>query len=296
MLTAAAFLVGACFLATSTVPAQVPAPAAEKPAPISVLIIDGQNVSVHHWKDTTPAIKQAFEATGRFKVSVLTSPPAKSPKDAWDNFKPEFSKYQAVLLNYQGDTWPQEVQTAFEKYMAEGGGLVVYHFSCAAFPNWDAYNKMISIGWARDPKTNEGLCYDENGKEVRRVKGEGKGGFHGAAHVFECKVIDSTDPITKGLPAKWSHVKDELYGSLRGPAKDMHVLVTSFSDKGKGGTGMSEPMAWTVPFGKGRVFVNVLGHDVPETRAADTMILLERGTEWAAGQPVTLSVPADFPK
>ena len=74
---------------------------------------------------------------------------------------------------------------------------------------------MIGIGWARDPKTNEGLCYDANGKEVRRAKGEGKGGFHGAAHVYECKVI-AADPITKGLPAKWTHIKDE---ALRQPAR-----------------------------------------------------------------------------
>ena len=125
MLAAAALIGAGCLLA----PSAAQPPAAKKPAPISVLIIDGQNVSVHPWKETTPLIKKAFEATGRFKVAVLTSPPAKSPKDAWANFKPEFSKYQAVFLNYAGDPWPQDVENAFEKYMAEGGGLVVYHFS-----------------------------------------------------------------------------------------------------------------------------------------------------------------------
>jgi uncharacterized protein len=186
--------------------------------------------------------------------------------------------------------------TAFEKYVNDGGGLVIYHLACAAFPKSETFTKMIGMGWSRDPKTNEGMCFDENGKEVRRAKGEGKGGFHGPAHVFECKVIDKSDPITKGLPEKWTHIQDELYGSLRGSAKDMHVLITSFSAKEKGGTGMSEPMVWTVPFGKGRVFVSVLGHETTETKAPDTMLLLERGAEWAATGAVTLPVPADFPK
>jgi type 1 glutamine amidotransferase len=267
---------------------------AEKAEKIKVLIIDGQNF--HDWKATTPVIKEAFEKSGRFEVDVLTSSAKGAKKEDWAKFTPDFSKYGAVLLNYQGDKWPEEVATNFEKYMAGGGGLVVYHFASAAFPEWDAYNKMIGMGWSRDPKTSEGLYLDAAGKEVRRAKGEGKGGFHGPAHVYACTVIDKDAPLTAGLPAKWSHIKDELYGSLRGPAKDMHILVTAFSSKEGGGTGENEPVVWTLSYEKGRVFVNVLGHAVPETAAPDTMILLERGTEWAATGKVTLPVPADFPK
>jgi type 1 glutamine amidotransferase len=50
-----------------------------------------------------------------------------------------------------------------------------------------------------------------------------------------------------------------------------------------------------VPFGKGRVFVTVLGHAVPETTAPDTAILLERGAEWAATGAVTIPAPTDIP-
>jgi type 1 glutamine amidotransferase len=74
----------------------------------------------------------------------------------------------------------------------------------------------------------------------------------------------------------------------------MHILATAYSAKEHKGTGMHEPMAWTVPFGKGRVFVTVLGHAVPETAAPDTAILLERGTEWAATGAVTIPALADL--
>jgi len=279
-----------------------PASAAEK---IGVLIIDGQNV--HDWKATTPPIKAMLEKTGKFTVDVLTSPAALAKdtddaakaanKTAWEKFKPDFSKYQVVLSNYCGQPWPEDVQKAFEKFVADGGGFVCYHFAVAAFKEWDAYNQMIGMGW-KPAEFGEGLALDDSGKEVRRAKGEGAGGSHGSAHPFEVIVRDKDHPIMKGLPEKWQHTSDELYGSLRGPAKDMHILCTAFSvkdnDKQKAGTEMHEPMAWTVPFGKGRVFVTVLGHAVPETTAPDTTILLERGAEWVATGAVTIPAPADL--
>ncbi|MBM4019797.1 MAG: ThuA domain-containing protein, partial [Planctomycetes bacterium] len=281
-----------------------PSPAAEG-GKIAVLIVDGQNG--HDWKATTPVIKEMLERTGKFTVDVLTSPPAlprnaddaakKANQEAWTKFKPDFTKYQVVLSNYCGQAWPEETQKAFEKFVADGGGFVAYHFAIAAFREWDAFNQMIGMGW-KPAAFGEGLALDDSGKEVRRAKGEGAAGSHGAAHPFEIIVRDKDHPIMKGLPAKWMHISDELYGSLRGPAKDMHVLCTAFSvkdnDKQKAGTGMHEPMAWTVPFGKGRVYVCVLGHAVPETTAPDTTILLQRGTEWAATGKVTIPAPADL--
>jgi len=279
-----------------------PASAADK---INVLIIDGQNG--HKWQATTPVIKEMLEKTGRFTVDVLTSPPAlaknaddaakKASADAWAKFKPDFSKYGAVLSNYCGQPWPEDVQKSFEKYMENGGGFVCYHFAVAAFKEWDAFNKMIGMGWKQAP-FGEGLALDDSGKEVHRAKGEGAGGSHGAAHPFEIIVRDKESPITKGMPDKWMHCSDELYGSLRGPCQNMHILATAFSvkdnDKQKPGTGMHEPIAWTVSYGKGRVFVSVLGHDVPETTAPGSVAFLTRGAEWAATGQVTISLPADL--
>jgi len=281
----------------------MPAPAADA-AKINLLIIDGQNG--HKWAETTPPIKEMLEKTGRFTVDVLTSPPAlpknaddaakQAGKDAWAKFKPDFTKYQVVLSNYCGQPWPEDVQKAFEKFVNDGGGFVCYHFAVAAFKEWDAYNQMIGLGW-KDAKFGEGICLDDSGKEVRRAKGEGAGGSHGPAHPFEVIVRDKESPIMKGLPEKWQHVSDELYGSLRGPAKDVHVLCTAFSikdnDKMKAGTGMHEPMAWTVPFGKGRVFVSVFGHHVAETTTPGAATVLVRGCEWAATGQVTIPVQGE---
>ena len=265
------------------------ASAAEK---INLLIIDGRHN--HNWKATTPVVKELLLKTDRFTVDVLTTPGNKDPKEEWDKFRPDLSKYKVVLMNYAGQPWPKEVNEAFEKYMQDGGGLVFYHAAVFAFPQWAEWNKMMGLGW-RDKNFGDRIALDDAGKIVRTPKGEGPGGSHGPAHPFEVMVRDKEHPITKGLPEKWAHVKDELYHGQRGPAQDMTILATAFSAKDKGGTGFHEPMAWTIPYGKGRVFVSLLGHDVAATAAPDAATLLCRGTEWAATGEVTLPVPKDFP-
>lgn len=280
----------------------LPAQAQDK---VKVLFIDGQNATAHKWQETDPAIKDMLEKTGRFTVDILTTPPAlpknatpeqkKAGEEAWAKFKPEFSKYQVVLSNYSGTPWPDDVKKAFEKFVADGGGFVAYHFAVAAFPEWDAYNKMIGLGW-KNNKFGEGLCFDDSGKLIRRPKGEGPNNGHGAAHSFEVAVRDEKHPITEGFPAKWKHVKDELYAGQHGPAQDMTILATAYSAKEPAeikGTGFHEPMAWTIPFGKGRCFVSLLGHDVAATIEPLAGVLLARGVEWAATGKVTIPVPKD---
>ena len=79
----------------------------------------------------------------------------------------------------------------------------------------------------------------------------------------------------------------------------MHILATAYSAKDKGGTGTNEPMAWVIPYGKGRVFTTVLGHvmagDTGAIQCVGFQTLVARGAEWAATGKVTLPVPKDFP-
>lgn len=265
--------------------------------PLKLLIVDGQNN--HDWKAMTPPMKAYLEGTGRFKVDVATSPGQKAPKDAWDSFRPDFSKYDVVLSNYNGQLWPKPVQESLEKYVANGGGLVVVHAANNAFPEWSSWNEMIGLGW-RDPKFGDRVTVDDSGKVVRTPKGEGPGSGHGPQHSYKVVVRDSEHPVMKGMPESWMHAKDELYHGQRGPAKDMHILATAFSAKDKGGTGTNEPMIWVIPYGKGRVFTTVLGHvgggETQAIRCIGFETVVARGSEWAATGKVTLPLPDKFPK
>ena len=277
----------------------LPAAAADK---INLLIIDGQNG--HDWKATTPVIKDILAKTDRFNVGVCTSPPQlggkatdaekAANKEAWAKFRPDFEKHQVVLINYCGQPWPEEVVKGLEKYVEDGGGLVVYHFAVAGWPQWEACNKMICLGW-KPASFGDRISIDDSGKTVRTPKGEGPGCGHGPAHEWAVDVRDKDHTITKGMPARMPHVKDELYHGQRGPAPEtMHVLSSAFSDKAKGGTGTNEPITWTNTFGKGRVFVTLLGHDGPATSDPLSTAFLTRGAEWAATGAVTIPLPKDL--
>lgn len=253
---------------------------------INVLIIDGQNN--HNWQSTTPVIKEMLLKTERFNVEVATTPP-KGTKDKalWEKFRPEFTKYGAVVSNYNGEEWPAEVKTAFEKYMNDGGGLVAIHAANNSFGGWQAWRAMIGLGWW-DAKTGDRITLEDDGKLVRTPKGQGIGPGHGPQWPYELTVREATHPVLEGMPAKWKHAQDELYQGQRGPAQDMHILVSAFADKEKKGSGTNEPMVWWIPVGKGRSFVTLLGHDAKSIAHPGSVDMICRGTEWVATGKVTI--------
>jgi type 1 glutamine amidotransferase len=266
--------------------------AAAADAPLKALIVDGQNA--HNWKATTPVLKKILEDSGMFQVDVATSP-AKGMD--MSGFRPKFAGYAVVVSNYQGDDWPDETKKDLVDYVRNGGGLVVYHFACAAFPKWKEYNDMIGVGgWGGRTVKSGPFVRWRDGKMVLDPAPDDKhAGAHGPAQPFQVVVRDPDHPITKGLPEKFAHPTDELYGWLRGPAKNLTVLATAFAPKEKGGSDENEPILFTIQYGKGRVIQNALGHTAEQLKAVSFIVTFLRGCEWAATGKVTQKVPDDFP-
>jgi len=262
-------------------------------APMKALVVDGQNNPSHKWKETTPVLKKLLEETGLFIVDVATSP---DKGQDMSGFQPDFAAYKVVVLNYQGDDWPEATQKAFVDYLANGGGVVCYHFAAAAFPQWKQYNRIIGVGgWGnRNETAGPYLCW-RDGKIIRATEPPGKAGFHGAQQTFQLVVRQPDHPITRGLPKVFMQSADELYCRMRGPAENVEVLATAFAPKDKGGTDEHEPLLMTIAYGKGRVFHTLLGHAVEQLGSVAFIATFQRGTEWAATGKVTQKVPADFP-
>jgi len=260
---------------------------------IHVMLLDGESGGPYHkWQLTTPVLKKELEETGLFVVDVVTAPKA---GEDFTNFKPDFTKYQVIVSNYDAANWPDDLKASFEQYMKNGGGLVTVHAADNAFGHWAEYNKMIGIGGWRERNENSGpLWYFKDGK-LASDNTPGNAGRHGRRIPFKVVSRDPSHPIVKGLPAEWMHQGDELYNSLRGPGEHMTVLATAYSDPANGGTGHDEPMLLVTSYGKGRVFHTAMGHDVNALSCVGFIVTLQRGAEWAATGKVTQKVPTTFP-
>lgn len=214
-------------------------------------------------------------------------------------YKPVFSAYDVVVIIYNGEAWSESTQNDLDNYVDGGGGLVIVHEADNSFSDWPEFNEMIGLGgWGGRNENSGPWVYLQNG-ELVRDNAPGKGGMHGQQSEVTVVTLEKKHPIMKGLPKKWLHTKDELYGKLRGPAKNMTVLATAYSDPATKGSGRNEPCLMTIEYGQGKVFHTVFGHinDAPfiamECVGFQTTLL--RGTEWVITGKVTQKVPKNFP-
>ncbi len=284
---------------------------------IKTLIVDGQNNHVQ-WPKITYMLKKEMEASGLFSVDVVRSaftwegveflsdysiedmPETQAlDKPRTDpNFGPDFSKYDLVISNFGWNAapWPEATQKAFETYIENGGGLIVFHAADNSFPQWEAYNKMIGLGGWGDRTEKDGpyVYFNDEGEEIRDAS-PGPAGAHGPQSEYQIQIRNTEHLITKGMPALWMHTKDELYNSLRGPAENMEILATAYADPENKGTGRHEPALMVLNYGKGRIFHNIMGHADYSVACVGFMTTMLRGAEWAATGEVTQKVPENFP-
>ncbi len=276
---------------------------------IKVMLLTGVANKYHSWELTSAAVERHLDAAGIFEVDVVVCPDDKEGKEA---FSPDWSKYDVVYMVYddgnwalpeeERSEWSRETKDGLEKFVREGGGLVVQHGSDNCFPDWKEFNEMIAVGgWGgRDENSGPAIAWKDGGIVYKNDPGGAK---HPPKHDFQITVRDLNHPITEGMPEVWMHPHDEIYCDLRGPAKNVSIIATAYADPNlKNGTGEHEPVFMTIAYGEGRVFHNTLGHAGPKDQepiaALDCvgfMVSNQRGTEWAATGKVTIPIPDDFP-
>ena len=230
-----------------------PSPAQASPVKKKVLIITGDDVPAHDWRKTTPHLRALLSGKDGPEVIVCEDPSILAGGG--------LSKYDAIVLNFRNPP-PRDPGLAARKALAEyvksGGGLVVVHFAIFAFPGWEEYRRIIGRVW------------------VGRVSGKKISG-HSPRGTFDVKVLDREHPAVAGLEDFTAD--DELYSKLQGEDR-IRVLLDAHSEY----SGKREPVAWARSYGKGRVLVTVLGHDLKSREVPAFKALLRQGTAWAAGR------------
>ncbi|HSB15550.1 MAG TPA: ThuA domain-containing protein [Bryobacteraceae bacterium] len=242
---------------------------------LRVLVITGQtDLPYHDWTKTTPFLKRVLESTGRFEVTVLDAPKTLSAS--------MLAPYQAVILNYNGPRWGAEPEKALEDFLRAGGGMVAFHgVSYGAFLGMEQDAKG-RFQWSTKPDA-EWKAY----KEMIGTTWEPANIGHSARHEFRVKFADPDHPITRGLGPDYL-IDDELYHKMA-HMPGIRVIMTAYSDPAKRGTGKDEPIAWTVSFGKGRVFHTTNGHDLRAINTWGFLTTFARALEWVATGDVTLT-------
>jgi type 1 glutamine amidotransferase len=221
--------------------------AAETAHKIRVLLVTGDDVSVHNWAEVSLAIKETLESTGKFEVRTCEDPGVLDSASS-------LARYDLVFLDFYNATSPTLSANAKEnlvQFVQGGKGLALAHLSSASFKEWDEFHKMCGRYWVM-----------------------GKSG-HGPRGKFTAHIVNKDNPITRGMDD--FEADDELYAKLQGDGP-INVLVEADSDWSH----KTEPLAFTVECGKGRVFHEAFGHDGKAIRNPSVQLLIQRGCNWAA--------------
>ena len=212
-----------------------------------VLIVTGVDYPGHKWKLTAPVLAKAIAADKRLDVTV-TEDPNNLAND-------KLGDYDVIVLHFMDWEVPDpgpKARANLEDAVRNGTGLVLVHFACGAFQEWPEFVKLAGRVW--DPKLRG---HDPHGK-------------------FTVNIIDDKHPAMKGM-ADFETI-DELYTCLTGrtPIKVLATARSKVDNK-------DYPMAFVLNYGKGRVYHNVLGHDVQALDNPYVGRLFRNACAWGAG-------------
>ncbi len=228
----------------------------QKAPQIKVLLITGDDVGAHPWREISETTREILVGSGKFDVKVVEDPLILESATALKNYDViVFTIYAAKYAAEKRDL-PASAQENLLNFVKSGKGFFVQHLATASFPKWEEFGKLCGRHW------------------VMGTSG------HGPRSVFESKIVDTEHPITKGLTNFTTD--DELYAKLQGN-EDIHVLIQADSPWSK----KTEPLIFVKNYGQGRVVHNAYGHDRKALMTPSVQKIIIRGTEWAATGKVT---------
>ena len=216
----------------------------------SVLLVTGVDYPGHKWRETAPTLQRILAEDKRLDVRIVEDP-AFLDSAALTN-------YAVVLLHFQNWEVPGPGVAARENlshYVEQGGGLMSVHFACGAWHGeWPEFQNIVGRVW--------------------HGAGPGKS-QHDARGPFTVRIVDKSHPVTRGLTD--FETDDELYTCLTGDAP-IRVVADAKSKVDQ----KNHPMGFVREYGKGRVFMTTLGHDVKAFTNSCVPQLMRQGCAWAA--------------
>ncbi len=235
-----------------------PAPAAG--APLTKVLVFSKTAGFRHSSIGVgiTAIQQLGAANG-FTVTAT--------EDAAQFTTANLAQYQAVVfLSTTGDVLNATQQTAFQSYIASGGGYVGIHAAADTEYDWPWYGGLVGAWFASHP----------------------------AIQTATVRVEDRTSPATAHLGATWVR-SDEWYNYRTNPRANVKVLMSLDESTYSGGSMGDHPITWCQNYGGGRAFYTGLGHTDASYSDAAFRTMLLGGIQIAAGSVAFNCAPGTTP-
>ncbi len=222
--------------------------AAEQAKKIKVLLVTGDDVApAHNWQEVSQAIRDTLVASPKFDVKLCEEAGVLDSAAT-------LGRYDLIFLhlyNAKTPTLSAAAMTNLLNFVQDGKGLVISHLTSASYKEWPEFRQLCGRYW------------------VMGTSG------HGPRSTFKVRIAKKDHPITAGLDD--FEADDELYAKLQGDAP-INVLIEADSEWSK----KTEPLAFTVESGKGRIFHETFGHDGKAIHNPSVEKIIQRGCEWAA--------------
>jgi type 1 glutamine amidotransferase len=222
-------------------------------APLTKVLVFSKTAGFRHSSipNGIAAIQQLGAANG-FTVTAT--------EDANQFTTANLAQFQAVIwLSTTGDVLNATQQTAFQSYIASGGGYVGIHAAADTEYDWAWYGGLVGAYFASHP----------------------------AIQTATIRVEDRANVSTSHLPSTWTR-SDEWYNYRTNPRPSVRVLMNLNEGSYSGGTMGDHPITWCQAYGGGRAWYTGLGHTEQSYTDSNFTRMLLGGIQIAAG-----SVTAD---
>ena len=221
---------------------------------MNLLVVSGGR---HPYEESTPVLNEFLTSAGH-TVTVTEDPSVLADVD-------RMAGYDALVFNTlrEGDsTLAVEEQEGMKKFIEGGSGFVCIHISGCVPDSWPEYSKITGGGWKMSKS------------------------FHPPYGRMTVNVTDPNSPGAQGISD--FETNDELYMGVDYEEGNA-VYATGTSEEGRHTWRDEEmfmpagtfPLGWTRTYGKGKVFVTLLGHDGKSFQTPEFQKIVLNGVDWA---------------
>jgi hypothetical protein len=240
-------------------------PAADRPAPLKVLLVAGG--CCHDYAKQKDILKDGLEKRANVKVDIAYSDDKSTKPPLPILGKPDYAKGYDVVIHDEcaADIKDPEIVEGVLKPHRDGIPGVNLH--CAMH----CYRVAANFGSPQTAGTPGAMWFEYLGLQSTG---------HGAQIPIAVTIADPSSPINKGS-SDWTTIKEELYNNVQ-VFPSAKPLWRGRQGEPKNDQDLGNIVAWTNLYqGKTRVFSTTIGHNNETVSDARYLDFVTRGLLWA---------------